>query len=109
MIDEAAGLQMYADAYSALVNIETNSKEIRDLLVSQNSFPSPVVEEPEAATEATEEVQEVSADLTTQQMHEELMQASTATNGLLVAILVAVLLSVGIQLFRCFAQFWRSK
>lgn len=106
MIDEAAGLQMYADAYSALTNIETCSKEIRDLLAQQAAIPSPAAEEQEMTTE---EVQEVSTDLTTQQMHEELMQSSACTNGLLVAILCAVLLSVGVQLYRCFAQFWRSK
>ena len=107
MIDEAAGLQMYADAYSALVNIESASQDIRDLLVQQQTAaPSPASEESEATTE---EVQEVSADLTTQQMHEELMQSSAVTNGFLVAILCAVLLSVGVQLYRCFAQFWRSK
>lgn len=106
MIDEAAGLQMYADAYSALTNIESCSQDIRDLLVQQASVPSPASEESEPITE---EVQEVSTDLTTQQMHEELMQSSAATNGLLVAILCAFLLSVGIQLYRCFAQFWRSK
>lgn len=106
MIDEAAGLQMYADAYSALTNIESCSKEIRDLLVQQAAVPSPASVEPEATTE---EVQETSTDLTTQQIHEELMQSSAVTNGLLVAILCAVLLSVGVSLYRCFAQFWRSK
>lgn len=106
MIDEAAGLQMYADAYSALTNIESCSQEIRDLLVAQASAPSPTSDEPEASSE---EIQEVSIDLSAQDMHAELMQSSAVSNGLLVAILCAVLLSVGIQLYRCFAQFWRSK
>ena len=111
-MDEQQAISMAVEAVKDLEGIRVDVSDIKHLLLddaAEVALPddSEAAQQDEVgaygdavAVEAVETVEDV--------QYKEHMQMHWATNALLVSVLCALLLSLGVQLWQCFSDKWRS-
>lgn len=108
-MDDAQAMNLAVDAAKDLQQLRIDVSDIKQLILNDGTevlLPGDVEDMPEVQALDLDPVETVEA--VEDVKYNEQMQMLWASNALLVSILCVLLVSLGVQLWQCFSDKWRS-